>query len=274
MKFMSARVVTAASLNILERLKERTKYTPDFSTLRWFPEIPLFVYDSLRLGGDDHESVMNGSKFCGKAHSVTPHFSLSRKTDIPVCFNETNECIWRSHVRGELFVVSIEHIHTLDVILMNGFKYKRIPFKVFLEDQSPVGAPKIEQIPWVNAFIYLGIKEYWKVKELIRLPNTEHRNNSILHRKQVCEWNPLANSESFQWGRASTVPSDNNGMGTAIYPAVLPEDGPGSPLYGNEFDGFHERQHAVVTGVEYDDEDNTLFAGHWNGYNTDRRRIM
>lgn len=273
---MSAKVVYAETLTIVERLKKRTKYTPDFATLRWFPEIPLFVYDSLRLGGDDHESVMNGSKFCGKAHSVTPHFSLCRKTDIPVCFNEANECLWRSHVRGELFVVGIEHIHTLDCILMNGFKYRRVPFKVFLEDQSPAGAPKIDQTPWVNAFIYLGIKEYWSVKELVRLPNTEYKNNSILYKKQVCEWNPLANSDAFRWGRASTVnPSDNNGMGTSIYPAILPEDEPGSPLYGNEFEGFIGRQHAVARTVEeYDGEDDTLFAGHWNGYNADRRRIM
>lgn len=258
---MSVRIINESTLGIVDKLKERSKWTPDFSKLRWFPEIPIFVYDSLRIGGNDNETFLNGSKFSGKAHSVTPHFSLNMRNDVPVCFHEPDECLFRAHVRGELFVVSVEHIHALDRSLLNGHRYERIPFKVFLEDINPKGAGRMNQTPWVNAFVYLGIRKYWNVKGLKRIGNVQHKNNIQLLGKDISEWNPLADPANL-WGR--TAPGHNNGMGTAVYPSYP---------YGDEFEMHNERMHIAHTVVDdFDDEDETLMT--FNGYNMDRRRIM
>ena len=176
--------------SIIDKLWSREERTPDFSTLRMYDYIPVFIYDNMKIGCLN-EDMIRGSKFLGNAHTATEAYCLEetmpgRNT---LCFKDDNvKSLKRAKVRGEMFGIPPEVILDLDRFLLNGTIYERTLRTFFLEDQAYVIRNGKERIPSLRAWIYLAIPKYWekfnkRSGQMFTHPKNRHLKNYYEFRK-------------------------------------------------------------------------------------------
>lgn len=161
-----------STLNICNKLMIRSRRTPDFSELRMLKSIPLFVYGVEMVNGDANQ-YLKGAKYLGKAHTASPRFIM--KTDLqtgkPVVFNVPEAHKLQNKIRGELYQVSVEHIHGLDHYNVNNVFSERRKVNVLAENQDSIPNCKMfSGMPILPAYMYFGKMSYFEDRKM----NTRH----------------------------------------------------------------------------------------------------
>lgn len=146
-------------------LKTRRLFTPDFSELKWYPYIPLFVYGHMRKNGiRDH--LLRGFPYMGRAHTLTPHWDLRRsKSDIFALQKEFSD-VRRYTLIGEVYAVNVELIHVLDRMFKEKNRFIRVDTPVLIDSYHIKGAPRSFGFTRIdNCFLYAGNPIYWKTED-------------------------------------------------------------------------------------------------------------
>ncbi len=113
-----------------EKLKRRSVYTPDFRTLKFQSQILIFVYGAEKRN-KLHSGLLEGATPLGGAHTVFKHYMLKEiLPGVPLALErptgEDGKAIPdTAALRGEAYLVSVEHIHLLDLLHMNGVRAER-----------------------------------------------------------------------------------------------------------------------------------------------------
>lgn len=176
--------------NIVDKLWDREERTPDFSALRMYNYIPLFIYDNMKISCLNSD-MLKGSQFLGDAHTATEGYCLEetmpgRNT---ICFKDDNiKSLKRAKIRGEMFGAPPEIFLELDRFLLNGTMYERVLKTFFLEDQAYIVQKDKRRIPSLRAWIYLGVPKYWekfnrRSSQMFSHPNNRHLKNYYEFRK-------------------------------------------------------------------------------------------
>jgi gamma-glutamylcyclotransferase (GGCT)/AIG2-like uncharacterized protein YtfP len=279
---MSAKVtrVPREGLSLVDRLKVRSRWTPDFHHLRKFPEIPVLIYDQLRRGGDDHD-LLKGANYHGLGHTAIGYFSLGKHHNNVVAFREDEHCMFKGHIRGEVYTVSVEHIHVLDRTYMNLKRYSRLPVRVQLENITPKGAFIFRDLASVQCILYVGKEDYWskgeKIKGYVPIINSLH--HPILKNVDYSEFNPInllaqkfgrnANSDKplITFKPVQTLEEVNR---ERLRQAFETFDDAGlfkiSPYGDKEADEYYYMSKGMIDHGDFDDEDETLRIGPRKDY--------
>lgn len=163
---------TEESLDKLKRkeicraLNHRKYRTPDFSELALYKEIPLFVYgEECSNGFLNH--ILKDAVCYGDAHTVSERYTMKQAHNFrhPVVFEVPESFLNKAKIRGQLYGVSVEHIHTLDVIKGNWKEYFRTQRAIFVEKPIPE-SKVISGFSAIRAYIYIGIDKFWEDRKL------------------------------------------------------------------------------------------------------------
>lgn len=152
------------------KLKMRTRKTPDFSALRFFKRIPLFVYGTAMKDGENN-NLLKGAEYYGKAHTISPSYQMKYNKHFPVVFDaQHNKSIPQTQhhrIRGELYGVTVEHLHLVDVLESNTLMFNRVKTRVLLENQDRQSGLKFfAGMPFCETFMYVANTAYWDGVEL------------------------------------------------------------------------------------------------------------
>lgn len=143
---------------IIKKLEDINKFTPDFGTLRLHKDIIIVVYDDMQMRGIENVFLKN-AKYLGNVKSTGNNYILKVNPTTAFFIDKTNEK-QRGFLRGEAYAVSPMILANLDYYKGNLQKVKRVKKYFFLLDQDyPVknGTKK----PSVEAFIWMGLPSYW-----------------------------------------------------------------------------------------------------------------
>lgn len=152
------------SKGIISALNQRNKFTPDFSELRLYKEFFFLAW------GDDRKNhpnshILNGARYCGKAHSVKSDFIMKETnlTKMPILFlPEVKNFGMQARVRGDLWSISVSHLHLLDLYYGNTARYNRVRTNILVEDIPEIpGIKFFEGMPLVPAFLYVAVNNHW-----------------------------------------------------------------------------------------------------------------
>lgn len=200
-------------------LKKRSTRTPDFNVLRSLEKIPVFVYDSMQRNGIN-SFFLDDAIYLGKAHTFTPFWKMYINKQQPIVFKAPTNVDSRQRVRGEVYLCSVEHIHTLDVFNSNTLMFERTKTRVYLEDQSSndFSGSCFQGIPFTKAFLYTGVEEYWEgIKDIRLSPSvTYHTESKIIGNKTFFEYNypkkVIARSTPSFWSN-----NDSENLGFSLF---------------------------------------------------------
>jgi gamma-glutamylcyclotransferase (GGCT)/AIG2-like uncharacterized protein YtfP len=191
--------------DVARRLSVRSRLTPDFSTLKKFKSIPLFVYGTEMTDGTDN-GLLSGARYLGRAHTLSSKFWMKQTTISPIIFDSLHENHKDNRkVRGEIYEVRVEHIHLLDVFHRNTIATKRTCRNVILEDCRPSGARLVPltDLAIQNCHVYIGKKNYWKDYELQHRMVTSYAKKEGIRDIPFYEWvNWEYDDAEWGWGRA------------------------------------------------------------------------
>jgi gamma-glutamylcyclotransferase (GGCT)/AIG2-like uncharacterized protein YtfP len=155
---------------IIQKLLLRREYTPDFSKLRLHQDIIIMVYDSMRVGGFQNHFLKN-AKLLGECRTAHNGF-IMRSGVNPVVFSDNdNGSKQKGFIRGDAFAVSPELFLDIDWLRSNGKVYQRTQKHVFLLDQE-YPTRHGNKKPTVQAWMWLGVPEFWKKENLTISPST------------------------------------------------------------------------------------------------------
>lgn len=155
-------------MNIIESLKIRGNWTPDFSDLRRRKYILLFVYDELKRNGFQNPLLKNsGAKYLGEGKTSTDNYKLKYDRG-PIAFKDNlKSSASRGYLLGEIFAVKPEVILYLDANKQNGIVFNRIKKPILMFDQhynTNSGAKRINSL----CYFYVGNEEYYENKNDLR----------------------------------------------------------------------------------------------------------
>lgn len=195
--------------DIVTHLIKRESFTPDFHVLRNYKEIPLFVFDELKQGQESH-SYLTGAKYLGEGLTISPHYKMYLYRDkYPVVMEVTNPHQSRNRIKGELYLVTAEHIHMIDVAFDHSTRTIRKKIRVLMEDQKERDHKQFRGMPWTDAFIYLGNVKYWGSMDLepyyTRLTDTKLPQK----KERVYEFNGPDELNELPWGRQTEINFNN-----------------------------------------------------------------
>lgn len=124
---------------------------------------------------------MTDAKTYGDAHTVSSTYIMkqSRALRNPVVFDAPRDGKLNAKIRGKLYGVSVEHLHTLDIAKANWKEHFRTERWVYCESIIP-GTKIVNGFSTVKAFIYIGIPEYWETEKLIEKTRIEYGWNHKL----------------------------------------------------------------------------------------------
>lgn len=188
-------VVKSMSGNLLEKLVDRAHYTPDFTELRLFHDIILLVYDNMQKYGHQH-NLLDGAKYVGKGITIPSKFVMKHGHDFPVVFEQPHEELIHAAIKGEVYLVSPQHILAIDKFQMNNSWMHRKVYKVALLDQgtnsnlTTVGQ-KYLKYAWSNCFMYVGDKGMF-ADQLLKGRHTRvnpYAGDQVLSKSHY-EWDP------------------------------------------------------------------------------------
>ena len=154
-------------VDVIEELRIRRKWTPDFKRLKLHKYILVFVHDQLVHLGAQHKYI-EGAQYLGKAVSVHDSYTLKGHR-FPVLLENQNVKLERAKIKGEIYAVTPERMLVLDRLKFNGNMFHREMRSFFLKDQkydTKVGS----RHPSVKAWVYLGIPDIWAGDHLPTFP--------------------------------------------------------------------------------------------------------
>lgn len=197
---------------IVPVLSERRKYSPDIPELRQYKHHAVLVYDSHKQGGVLHKQLA-GAKYLGMGHTVRSGYEMKTNGFMPVIF-ERPVAEYTSHsVRGEVYLVSTEHLIVLDYHFQQGEMMARRKDQVYVEEQYKENYTNLyTERPWISAFIYVGIHKSWEDEIGFKLHNNimysnNHPNHHRMGNRQFYEWTipkitsaPETEEERVLWG--------------------------------------------------------------------------
>lgn len=163
------------SLNLLDQLSERnTTKTPDFLELKSDHHIPVFVYGSLKSGHRNHE-MLSGCQFLGRGRTVATDLDLRAPSHnaFPIAFRKSimktpKEVLGR--VSGEIWVVDPKKMLEMDTFENNRTMYNREKVWVVCRDQEIKGSTNKQARPTIQAWMYIGVPDYWEGQVTDRCP--------------------------------------------------------------------------------------------------------
>lgn len=155
------------ALSIIDKLEERGKYCPDFGTLRKYEYHLLFVYDSLKVYQDLNYYLKSfeNVKYLGEGRTHTNSYIVKKYGDDDViAFDDFDPFSnIKAKIIGDVFAVPPEVLLELDILKEHTILTNRKKRSVLLKDQF-VGLRSIQN-PFVQAHIYLGIKDIWSLEK-------------------------------------------------------------------------------------------------------------
>lgn len=169
------------TFNLVDRLRDRGKLTPDFGSLRVQKWIPVFVYDHMK-SNHTGKYMLDGAEFLGEGRTVASVF-IMRGKPLPVVFKADSTSFKEGGViLGEVYAVPPEGILHLDNIKRNNLQHRRELITVSLMDQPYEGKKKKIIYPTVKCFMYLGVESHWKATGRMQMyPRYEPSDKRIKH---------------------------------------------------------------------------------------------
>lgn len=151
-------------VNIIEQLKKRVKYTPDFGELRKQKNILVFVHDNMKIGYK-FNYILWGSKYLGEGHTHSNTFLMKNAGGEPIVFEQKNGY----HIRGQVFAVDVMQIMMMDHMHYNTAANNRMTRGVYLTDQFAL-IHSANRHPLVQCQMYIADHDWWTDFDLERLP--------------------------------------------------------------------------------------------------------
>lgn len=151
----------------VQKLADRSKYTPDFRTLKFQSQILIFVYGCEKRNKLQHR-LLDGATPLGGAHTAFDHYMMKEiLPGIPVVLErptDPNGAMLRpdkdiAAVRGELYIGNVEHVHNLDEFHLNGIRTQRRWRHIYFETQGIKGDRNFRQRPCSMALMWTADKE-------------------------------------------------------------------------------------------------------------------
>lgn len=188
---------------IIKKLRERGQQSPDIHKLKFYKEIPFFAYGTEMIGGDD-DHILKGAKYLGKAHTMSSNFVMKANNAFPVSFPCKQDDQRRGRIRGEMYLVSPEHIIAMDRGNANGKSFFRFKSRYILEEQETQEHLKsFKQEPYIQAYAYMGSIGWWSDKATLSYrPRTSFSGSAkpMFHGKHFYEWyNHPDYDENDEW---------------------------------------------------------------------------
>lgn len=135
------------------------QFTKDFPLLREKTHIDVFVYGTLRKNFSNHRQLGPKAELLGVGHTAYDRFILANniKAGFPVAYFHSDPT-YRAHIYGEVYRINVDQILQLDYLESNGIMFKRhfLPINIVQSNGS---------IQNHRAWIYLGVKEFWKDRQ-------------------------------------------------------------------------------------------------------------
>lgn len=190
---------------IIKKLKIRGEKSPDIHRLKFYKEIPFFAYGTEKVNGED-ENLLKGAKYLGMAHTMSTNFIMKSNTAFPVAFPCKQDDQRRGRLRGEMYLVSPEHIIAMDIGNSNGKSFYRFKARFALEEQEMAeGLKSFKGDPYIPAYMYLGSTQWWgDNNDKLQLACRKSYSGSvkpIFHGKHFYEWDTQPeDDENDEWG--------------------------------------------------------------------------
>lgn len=147
------------SPKIIEKLKEREKYSPDYHSFRSFEYVALFVYDEFKREGDLFDVISEDLIFLGQGRTASDQYCLKKYGDKPVLFSERDNPLRKGYIDGQIFAVRPEAILKMDILHKNGEMFNRHKRHFLMRDQkSPL---KVNAKPYLDCYYYAGNEEFF-----------------------------------------------------------------------------------------------------------------
>lgn len=146
---------------VIKKLKNIEKFTPDYGTIRLHRDIIVVVYDDMKSRGLEN-FILRDSKYLGEVKSTGNNYIMKINPPVAFFIDKTNEK-QRGFIRGEAYAVNPITLANLDYYKSNLQKVKRVKKYFFLLDQdypTKNGTKK----PSVEAFVWVGLPAYWNDK--------------------------------------------------------------------------------------------------------------
>jgi hypothetical protein len=163
------------------------RYTPDASLLSQYDQLPIFIYDRLMEGRDDHDQIVDFISSSGVMGFTRDHFCTWRKNlgklSFPIAI-PTNErpdnpgwsdlvretCWWKNAspalVRGVVHLIQRERIYELDKHYRNTVNYIRKKVKIQIpQTKSEHSGSVHKDKPYMLTmwcWMYVGKPEHWE----------------------------------------------------------------------------------------------------------------
>lgn len=157
----------ASEMVCQDLLRRRDSHTPDWLKIKLQEFVPLFVYDSLKIGGFDHEFLERTDVFyLGEARTCIPCFMMKKSENgLPVGQKLPKSTAESGYIFGDVFAVNPMVILELDRLYMNTDSFDRTREMIFMMDQS-YKTNNGPARPSVKAYTYLMNEVFWKDMEL------------------------------------------------------------------------------------------------------------
>ena len=188
--------------NIIEILQDRKKFSPDFGKQRLLSNILIFVYDSMKKGGQS-DTILKDTTFLGLARTTLPNYLMNIYGNHRPVVMDHNRKEFGGYIRGEVYAISPLHLLEIDKAKLNGFVFKRQQRSIQLLDQS-YPSKKGPVHPCVQAWIYFGIPEAFESAVACRVsPATFNDKGKRVFDYYCRPFNPIARHPSANnvlWG--------------------------------------------------------------------------
>jgi hypothetical protein len=146
------------------------RFTPDFWQLQQKQNHHVFVYDNVMK--DHHKHVLiDEAPFLGVAFTLQAKYMMWKK-DLGVesypfvlegVARSSRIVVEPSRIKGELYDLTPEQVIKLDGYMYNTVQFNRIRLKVLIPHFNRHGVNLVKEVgPAVEAWFYLGIKDYWE----------------------------------------------------------------------------------------------------------------
>lgn len=186
---MAVKILHSSDTKVIEKCHNRFEHSPDFSRMRNYKYIPVFIYQpQFKMGGVMNPFLLpKSSKFLGKSHSMINRYVLHETEDNAyyIAMNSPNKetlgMMDANFLGGEVYAVTPEALLNLDYILSNHDIFRREERSFVLVDQDTPfkGEDGKKRHPIIKCWVYLGVPSYWAKHKLSKRPIV----NNYVHNK-------------------------------------------------------------------------------------------
>lgn len=122
-------------LNGFSRLRNRAYYTPDFPLLRLQSQTLIFVWGEEKSGYSESHHL-DGAVPLGNAFTLMEKYVMKEDAYGPIVFERNRKTPDTQILRGEAYLCSVEHIHSLDTFYLNGILAKRARRNIGFDEKA------------------------------------------------------------------------------------------------------------------------------------------